>query len=621
MDRERLDRWCERGLLGLVLSILIFGPLAFGAVRTLEFVAIQCLTMTIILLWIFRLWVAPRPVFFWPPICWVVLAFVIYAIVRYRLAPIEYVARFELIKVIVYAFLFLAILNNLNRQESIQVIGLALIALAFAQSVLAIYQFITHSEKIWTVIKPEGYLYRGSGTYINPNNFAGFVELILPLGLTYTLIGRFNHSVKVMLAYASLTIMIGIGVSLSRGGWISSALMLMVLFFVLIFQKDFRLRSIIVLVLLLAFGIGAVATAQVSKQRFKQIIPTGKLENDDRFRYWDSSIQIWKENVWLGAGPGHYDSRFRQYRSPDLQGRPQYVHNDYLNTLADWGGVGLGLIAAFLVIFGVSVLKTWRFVQRSANDLGTKKSNKAAFVLGGSLGVLALAFHSVVDFNMHIPANAITALTLVALVTTYLRFATENFWASVGVPFKIFLTLAGFSGTFYLGQQAVLQTREELCLQRAIKETDGSPGKLAMLEKAFSIEPKNFEVAYSIGEIFRARSWVGLAGYEKWAQDAMLWFQRSMDLDPYNPYPQLRYGMCLDWLGKTEQGASYFQRAYQLDPNGYFTAAHLGWHSLQVGDYVTAKKEFTRSNHLRVTTMAETYLEIIEQKMSEPAAP
>jgi hypothetical protein len=155
MDRERLDRWCERGILGLVLSILIFGPLAYGAVRTQEFIIVQTLTLAVLLLWIFRLWLNPPAVLFWPPICWAVLAFVIYAIIRYKSAPIEYVARLELIKILIYAFLFFAILNNLNRQGSTQIIGLTLVALAFALSVFAIYQFITHHEKSGAWLNPK----------------------------------------------------------------------------------------------------------------------------------------------------------------------------------------------------------------------------------------------------------------------------------------------------------------------------------------------------------------------------------------------------------------------------------------------------------------------------------
>ncbi len=616
MDRERLDHWCERGILALVLSILIFGTLAFGAVSVLEFVVIQTLTLAVILLWILRVWLQPRPVLFWPPICWVVLAFVIYAIVRYRLAPIEYVARLELIKILVYAFLFFAILNNLNRQESTEVIFITLISLAFALSIFGIFQVVMRYEKIWGMIKPEGYVIRASGTFINPNNFAGFLEMILPLGLACTLIGRFSHASKVILSYASLVIVVALGATLSRGGWIAGALMLLVFLGVLLLRRDFRLRSIIVLVVLLAFGVGAIAKTQQSQKRFKQIFAK-KQAKDDRVLYWKAATEIWRENIWLGAGPAHYDYRFRQYRPPELQGRPQYVHNDYLNTLADWGIIGLSLITAFITLFYIGVLKTWRFVQRSSGDLGTKKSNKSAFVVGGSLGVLALLFHSTVDFNMQIPANAILAVTLIALVTTYLRFATDSFWKSIGTVGKLFLTLIGLTGLFYLGQQAGQQARENLLLTRATTEKDFLL-KLDVLQKAFAIEPQNFETAYTIGELLQAQSFRGNRGYEKLAQKAIDWFNRSIQLNPYYPHSPMRYGMCLDWLGRNDEAEIYFARAQKLDPNGYYTVAHQGWHLLQLGDLEGAKQKFDRSQKLMNNPMAESYLEIIEEKLREP---
>ena len=118
MNRETLDRWCERGILGLVLAILVLGPLATGAVRPLEFLIIQGLTLGVLVLWGARLWLSPRPQLLWPPICWAVAAFTILAIGRYLTADIEYVARQELIHILVYAFLFFAVLNNLYRQES-----------------------------------------------------------------------------------------------------------------------------------------------------------------------------------------------------------------------------------------------------------------------------------------------------------------------------------------------------------------------------------------------------------------------------------------------------------------------------------------------------------------------
>ncbi len=56
MNRETLDRWCERGILALVLAILVFGPLAIGATRPLPFLIIQGLTLGVLLLWGARFW-------------------------------------------------------------------------------------------------------------------------------------------------------------------------------------------------------------------------------------------------------------------------------------------------------------------------------------------------------------------------------------------------------------------------------------------------------------------------------------------------------------------------------------------------------------------------------------
>src|SRR6185369_15420653 len=224
MNREVWDRWCERGILALVLAILIFGPLALGAVRNLEFALIEVLTLCVMGLWILRMWLNPRLRLLWPPICWAVLAFSVYGVVRYLQADVEYVARLEMLRVVVYAFLFLAILNNLHRQETTQIITFTLLFLAMAISFYAIYQFLTGSNRVWTFLKP--YPHRGSGTYINPNHLGGFLEMLLPLGLAYTLTGRLKPVTKVMFGYVSLAILAGIGVTLSRGSWISTSLAL-----------------------------------------------------------------------------------------------------------------------------------------------------------------------------------------------------------------------------------------------------------------------------------------------------------------------------------------------------------------------------------------------------------
>ena len=186
MIRERLDSYCEKGVLALVLAVLVFGPLVTGAVRPFEFLIIQGLTIAAVLLWMLRFWLNPGHRLLWPPICWAVIAFVLYAIARYQRAEIEYVARQELIRVLVYTLLFFLVLNNLAHQESAQLVTLVMVFLGMVISMFAIYQFATNSEYVWHFIKPAVFRKRGSGTYINPNDLAGFLEMLVPLGLAYT---------------------------------------------------------------------------------------------------------------------------------------------------------------------------------------------------------------------------------------------------------------------------------------------------------------------------------------------------------------------------------------------------------------------------------------------------
>ena len=236
MNREALDKFCERGILGLVLAILVFGPLAMGAVDAPAFLVIQALTIGVMLVWAMRIWASPKPQLLWPPVCWVVLAFAIYAVARYLTADIEYVARQEMIQVLVFAFLFFAIVNNLYRQESAQIIGFTLVFLAMAISAYAVYQFFTHSNRVWNFTSP--YPGRASGTYISPNNLAGFLEMLLPLAAAYVLAGRMKPVTRILLGYAALVMAAGLAVTFSRGGWAAAAVGLLAVLGILLGHRQ-----------------------------------------------------------------------------------------------------------------------------------------------------------------------------------------------------------------------------------------------------------------------------------------------------------------------------------------------------------------------------------------------
>jgi O-antigen ligase len=619
IDREILDDWAEKAILVIYCAALIFGILATGAVRSLEFLVLQGAAIILGLLWMARLWLKPKPHLLFGSIYIPILSFVAYAVVRCHFVQVQEAGRTELIRVLVYALFFFVAVNNLNRQDSTQFISGVLLLLALGLALMAIYQYVTHPLKIWHFKRPALYLFRGSGTFINPNHLAGFMEMVLPLALSFTLIGRFSPATKVVLAYSAVVMVAGIGVTISRGGWIATGVGLFAFFAVMFFHRGLWLRSVIMLAVV-SIAIGAfVANNRASHERFSKTLVNGT--NDTRVVLAGAAVKMWQENVVWGVGPGHYDYRFRQFRPEGLQLRPQYAHNDYLNLLADWGAVGFALAVAVFAALYINLFRTWRFVKPGQDDMGTRKSNKAALVLGAGLGLFSLLIHEAVEFNLQIPALALVAATLMAVLTGYSRFATSEIWVTIRLPLKLLVTGGLAVAVGFLSWQEFDRAREYISLERA--HSAGSlQEQVAAWKRAAEINPRNSETTYALGEAYRVQGWEGDVGYEALIAEALAWFEKGISLNRYDPYNYMRYGMCLDWLGKHGEADPYFQKALQLDPNGYFVLAHLGWHSFQAKDYAKAKFWLERS--LRIVSAGEnpiaaTYLEYTNAKLAEGA--
>ncbi len=622
MDRARLDVWCDRAIAGLVLVILLFGPLATGAFRPQDFLVIQGLALAAGALWCVRLWLQPEPRLLFPPIGWAVLAFAGYAIARYLTADLEYVARKELIKILVYALVFFLVVNHAHQQKRADFIVLVLIFLAMGIALYALAQYVSHSNRVWHFIRPAVYAGRGSGTYICPNHLAGFLEMLLPLALSYLFLGRLKLPIRIALGYAAVWLVVGLYVSKSRGGWVAASLGVIAVCSVLLRHRRQQIAAFALLVgLILAALLVELRTGQF-RQRFAamdQDNPTNDWAT--RCMLWKPAWQMWRDHFWVGVGPGHFDYRFRPYRPPRLQVQPDRVHNDYLNALADWGLAGTVPILLAVGLVYWSIFRRWHALVPAADPVAGDPQPRSALVLGGGAGLLAILAHSMVDYNMHVPANAILALLLMAMLTGNLQGSEPQYWCRLGRWGKRALTLGLAVLLLAGGWQGWIGFAEWRWLERADGESQDGRRQIAAWERAFEIEPTNFETAYNLGEAYRLWSWQGAEGYAALAEQAMHWFERSSRLNPFDPYSPMRYGMCLDWLGRHAEAAPFFERAIALDPNGYYVAAHQGWHFFQTGNYAEAKRWFEQSYHLNWwnNSMTTTYFILLDRALREQA--
>ena len=616
--RERADKYCGHGILLLVVALLVIGPLLLGGAHVEFFAVMAGLGVAALLLWVVRLGVASEPTVFWPPVAWAVVAALAYALVRGQFAALEYTALGELLRYALYAAVFFVVLNNLGHRQAAGWVTGALLAIAAFASLYAIFQALTKSSQVWHFARAEQYIGRGSGPYICPNHLAGLLELALPLGLAHLFLGRVGHLSRIVIGYSVLVIVAGLAATQSRGGWVATALALLVLFAVLLRQRGHRIPAMILLVLLAGAALWFVLELRASSERIRQALGDQKL-NDIRLYIWPVATRIWQEHFWWGAGPGHFDPIFRLFRNLHVQARPERAHNDYLNLLADFGLAGMILALVLLGLLAWTVFRVWPHVQRDGDDFRARQSNRAAFVLGAGTGLLALLLHAFVDFNFHMPANALAFTTLAALLAAHLRHAPGDYRVSLSLPGRLVVMSAGLIAAVALGHAAARRGWEDHLLRRANDSRTNRGEQLALLHRAVALEPTNPETHFAIGEILRVTAWEMPPGQQDGVRDAMPWFERAWQINPYDAYSHLRYGMCLDLLGERERALRHFMRALELDPVGAFTLAHVGWYYMQLEDWANARKYLRRAAEMPGTdyTIPNTYLPVVEERLAE----
>src|SRR5262249_61960 len=113
---------------------------------------------------------------------------------------------------------------------------------------------------------------------------------------------------------------------------------------------------------------------------------------------WTASLRMIRDYPFLGTGPGSWRWFQAEYRDPRMQESPEYAHQDVLNLTSHYGVVGLLIVTAALACYYWHAL---RLVRRSPSR------EQRAFAMGGVISVSMILLHSWVDFNLHVPANAL----------------------------------------------------------------------------------------------------------------------------------------------------------------------------------------------------------------------
>jgi len=472
-----------------------------------------------------------------------------------------------------------------SRRQTWVIVG-TLLALGLTGAGMAAYQ--RYVDRTWMMLghtQAEQFFGRSGGMFGIPNSLAGLLELMIPVCLTLSFSRATRVGVRVFSGWLAAVFIFAMVLTGSRGGWIGLGLGLIL--WPLLGGRDWRKRlaGAAVVFVLAAVGVWSLyRTSQYARERIQPFLE-GRFE-PSRPIIWKAGWQIWRDHPWLGSGAASYNVLFDQYRPPGFLNEPDWAHNDYLNTLSDYGILGFGLwtfAGGGLLWLGWQTVRRTRTEGNASGDL----FGSGRWKLGLLVGLLAFAFHLAVDFHTKLPALAFAAAGVAALLlrseSRLWRPVSPRWSRGIGLGLAVTAIGTGIALAAPLYRAEALRYPARRAIDKNARTGQGDlrqiiPTATTRFEQAVKACPAN-------GQTWADLSYATVLGWHvtktdmptlgRRAEEAA---DRALALCPINAEFWVRKGVALDMQARQTDGERCFKRALELAPNTGVWWYHYSYH-------------------------------------------
>jgi O-antigen ligase len=410
-ERAQLSLRLGNALLYGTFGLLMFGPLAFGAVEPWSIFLLETGALVLALLWLAKQFVDQELIIEWNPLFLPMAAFGVLILVQIAFRSSAYLhdTIADAFLYVAYGLLCLVSTQSLLRASQARRMALVLSFYGFAIAAFSLLQGIAPNGKLYWLREPRlgGWIY---GPYVNHNHYAGLMEMLIPIPLIISL-SHLAHEKERMAAGIAAAIMTGtVFLSGSRGGMLA-VLTEFLLLAVLVTRQKRGVRT--------AVGVGVFAIVllslltwlggkQLTTRMFGRETRT-EISNSMRLSIDRDALAMFRRKPVLGWGLGAFPVAYPQFRSFYTNFFVNEAHNDYLQLLTETGILGFGVMLWFLVAL-------YRTAIRKISNWPSSVSGSLTLVC--LLGITGILVHSFVDFNLQIPANAALFYVLCSLAAS-----------------------------------------------------------------------------------------------------------------------------------------------------------------------------------------------------------
>lgn len=397
--RDLADR-ASRALLYGLFGLLLFGPLAFGAVEAWSIFVMEAGSAALLLLWIGKqaleggMKIRLNALFFPAGIFGLLVA----SQLVFRISAYPHETMSQGLLYVSYAILCFLTSQVLLRASQARRLALVFSLYGAAVAGFALIQGISSNGRLYWIRQPRmgGWIY---GPYVNHNHYAGLMEMLAPIPLVLSLTVFASAKARNLAAVAAALMVGTIFLSESRGGMLAIVTELVILAVLLVKQKR-GLRTAVALGVFLLVMVGLLAWiggAELSNRIASVGASHSELPSDIRTNINHDGFRMFLKKPILGWGLGTFPVVYPQFRTFYTNFFVNEAHNDYLQLLTEMGVLGFATMVWFVVIVYMRAIK----------KIGNwSREISGAMTLACLLGLTGILVHSTVDFNLQIPANA-----------------------------------------------------------------------------------------------------------------------------------------------------------------------------------------------------------------------
>ena len=548
-----------------------------------------------------------------------------YVIARTQFSPVVYLARWDLFLTLgALAVYWVTACWFVRARERLIAVGL-LAALALAHVVIGGIQF-KQADNFMLVpgIIRSSWEWRASGFYIYPNHLAGLLEMVGMMCLGICCWGRVKTWLRILAGYCTLMCVAGTAITGSRGGYLSTVFGLLVFCAISVWvvrriRPDKTWPILVAALFGLAVLLGGAVFVMVKSESMSERLAQVYDPTNMRPLMWGAALKQFELEPVIGTGSGTYIYYGRQFRSPLVQQDPIFVHNDYLHLLAEYGVIGAALGFVFLALHLFSGCNGARkIVNVKMKPDWRTSSNELALVVGALSGFGALMFHSLVDFNFHLPGNALVGaffLAILASPSADVRGAGDSArggsgwlrWIAPAVSLALLVLAIPLMRGEYLGELA----------RRAVRDGRYDEGR-RLAERALTFERKNPNLWFYLAE---ARHFMTLGEQDPVARTALFEqaaeaYEEALKLFPRDTRLLLKLGRTLDVAGRFDDAEAIYRRAIACDPNFGNVYAYYGLHFKMQRRFKLAEENFRKARELGESEITNPAMAEIERVKS-----